>query len=374
MSLILAFSSQLALASPASTPLATPLSIQSPSKIEHLGWILDRFLQQITIAHEPGLVALAIKDGHTLFEKGFGVRDTESQTPISAETVFQLASTSKQFTAFAIAILIKQKKLKLSDKINSILTELPAYTSKIKLEHLVYHTSGLPDYYLESDICFSTRPNTNDDVILFVKSQKKLRFKSGTRFDYSNTGYVLLAEIIKRVSGQSFSHFMSQNIFSPLGMRSTFTADLSPQQEHQKTKSYYTEDGLQKSYPNTSCDQIVGDGGVFSSLTDMKKWIQNIQEGLLLPKETMTNLIHRKGTFTSGLPVDYGFGWFIESTSSGEDYIHHGGGWLGFHHSFDYYPSQNLWILILSNHVDYGPPARTTISARVLEIINDTLK
>lgn len=335
---------------------------------------LDSFFQTISVPDQPGFASLVIKDGSVVHQKGYGISNMPQMKAINPETVFQLASTSKQFTAFAIFLLAQQKKLKLSDSIRSILKDLPKYTQAATIQDVIYHISGLPDYYLESDLCFRDQEATNDDVIKFLKTKKALHFAPGKRFEYSNTGYVLLAQIIKKISGLSYNDFLQENIFKPLSMSYSFAADSSEKLNLLQTESYYSENLINKPFAKTSCEQIVGDGGVHSNLLDMQKWLLNIQMGTLTSVENINNVILKPGRLKNGKSTNYAFGWFIDKYSEDQVMVHHGGGWLGYHHSLVYLPNQKIWSLILSNHLDYGPPARDNISNEILDLMLNPLK
>jgi CubicO group peptidase (beta-lactamase class C family) len=167
----------------------------------------------------PGCALSVIKDGHIIYKRGYGMADLDHDIPINPETVFHVASISKQFTAAAILLLAKEGKLSLDDDVRKYITELPDFGARITIRHLIYHTSGLRDQWALLGLAgwrYSLDLITDDDVLELMSRQKELNFKPGEKHIYCNTGYTLLAQIVKRVSGQSFREFTTNRIFKPL--------------------------------------------------------------------------------------------------------------------------------------------------------------
>jgi CubicO group peptidase (beta-lactamase class C family) len=176
----------------------------------------------------PGCALSVIKDGQIVYKRGYGMADLDHDIPISSETVFHVASISKQFTAASIVLLAQQGKISLDDDVHKYITELPDFGVPITIRELIYHTSGLRDQWELLGLAgwrYSLDLITDDDVLELVSRQKELNFKPGEQHVYCNTGYTLLAQIVKRVSGESLREFTAQHIFIPLDMRNTHFRD-----------------------------------------------------------------------------------------------------------------------------------------------------
>ena len=180
-----------------------------------------------TAGESPGAAVLVIEDGEILFEGGFGLSDIDSQTPITPQSAFRLASVSKQFTAMAVMILAERGQLAYDDKLVEYLPELERFGEDITLRHLLAHLGGLPDYYdvLEEEVGDSM-PDT-ERAMEFLAGWGEPLFPAGDRYEYSNPGYEMLALVVERVSGQTFRVFLEENIFKPLEMNSTVVRDSS---------------------------------------------------------------------------------------------------------------------------------------------------
>lgn len=328
----------------------------------------DHFLKSITAQNEPGLTALVLKNSKVMHRKSYGLARVENSMPINENTLFQLASTSKQFTAFAIALLIDDGKIQLEDPIRKILPELPTYLDTVRLKNLIYHTSGLPDYYSQSDLCFRKMPATNEDVIWFLRKFEELNFTPGEKFEYSNTGYALLALIIEKVSGLKYRAFLKRRIFDPLNMHSTFVSIHMKPKDSEVALSYFGRGTGLGQMPFSSCEKIVGDGGVYSSSNDMQKWLLSLSNARLLSESKIRDVIFKSGLLNDKTETGYAFGWFVERAEDGTELIHHGGSWLGYHHSLVFLPASQVWSLVLTNHDEYGPPARWEIASGLYDL------
>ncbi|MBA4125021.1 MAG: beta-lactamase family protein [Acidobacteria bacterium] len=184
---------------------------------------IDSVFQEFNRKDCPGCALAVIDHGRIIYQKGYGMANLEHNIPITPTTVFDVASVSKQFTAFAIALLARRGKLSLDDNARKYVPELPKFGKPITIRHLVHHTSGLRDYgALRIMTCWRMdNPVNMTDFINIVSKQKGLNFASGEKFMYSNTNYGLLGMIVERVSGRSFADFMKAEVFAPLGMNNT---------------------------------------------------------------------------------------------------------------------------------------------------------
>ncbi len=297
----------------------------------------------------PGAAVLVMHRGQVLHRQGYGLADIAEGKRIDAKTRFNLASLSKQFTAMAAAILIEEKKLRLEDRVMDLLPGFPAYAREVRVRHLIHHTSGLPDYM---KLCAGSGRATSRDVLEHLRGERALLFPAGSSHLYSNTGYVILALVIERASGTKFGDFLKKRVFVPLGMKGTFVED--PERlvaEHSvpdRARGYRVEGGKVALLDSNPCDSIFGDGAVYSSLEDLEKWWRSLELNVLLKKSA---LVFGSGTTDDGKPVDYGYGWKLES-SRGFPHVFHTGSWTGYRNIVGYVPKDRLWVAILSNRTD----------------------
>lgn len=277
-----------------------------------------------------GAVLLA-KDGDVVFSKAYGIRDVEGKRELSVHAAFNLASVSKQFTAMGIMLMKERGVLDYSDEIAKFIPALRHYKG-VTIEHLLHHTSGLADYMqLVQAHADDETVITNGTVIaLLSKYRPELAFTPGTRFRYSNTGYVLLSEIVARASGMTFEAYMAEAVFEPLKMHDSQVFNLLS--EHGPEERVY---GMRHRYrlfggelmPRdlNRFDGVTGDGAVYASVHDIYLWLNALRTGTLLPKEDYEIACKPALLSDGGLSL-YGFGWFLNADGS----VEHAGGWQGF--------------------------------------------
>lgn len=324
------------------------IDVQNSEKEKLLA--LEKWLKHI---HEMGKfngTVLLSRKGEVIFSKSYGYESIESLTPLTENSSFNLASVSKQFTAMGVVILNSQSKLKYSDKISHYLPELSYYTD-ITIQHLLHHTSGLPDYLqLAGKYSDTTAIFTIPDMIsLYQKHHPRLNFEPGSKFQYSNAGYVLLAEIIARVSGTSFQNFMSLNIFKPLNMNSTqifnLLSEIKPAKRVYGYKNrFWLFGGKKLPHDLNYFDGVAGDGAVYSSAHDLYLWHKSLKEEALLSND-IYNTAYIPAQLNDGSKTQYGFGWFINSDNS----VEHAGGWQGFTSYIHRNLEKDELIVILDN-------------------------
>src|SRR5271170_5306364 len=189
---------------------------------------VDKVFEKWDSTVSPGCALSVIKDGEIVYKRGYGMADLDHDIPITSETVFHVASISKQFTAAAVLLLAQEGKLSLDDDVRKYITELPDFGVRITIRHLIHHTSGLRDQWSLLGLAgwrYSLDLITDDDVLAVMTRQKNLNFKPGEKHVYCNTGYTLMGLIVKRVSGMSLREFTTKNIFEPLGMTHTHFRD-----------------------------------------------------------------------------------------------------------------------------------------------------
>lgn len=236
-----------------------------------------------------GVAVAVVKDGEIVFEKGYGMANLEYDIPVTPKTIFHVASVSKQFTAFSIYLLENQGKISFEDDIRKFIPEVPSLGKPITIKHLLYHTSGLKDQWALLTLAGWRMDDviTTEQIIKLVSQQKELNFPTGTQFAYSNTGYTLLAEIVKRVSGQTFSEFTEKNIFQPLGMNNTQFYEDHGKLVKNRAYSYGQENGVFKkrtlSYSN------VGATSLFTTVEDLARWAMNFEKPIVGGYELIKN-------------------------------------------------------------------------------------
>jgi CubicO group peptidase (beta-lactamase class C family) len=311
-----------------------------------------------------------VQPGKPVFKKGYGLARLRDKTPITPQTLFELASVSKTFTATATLMLQERGKLSLHDDVRKYVPELPKYDSArpIKIGDLLQHTSGLPDYLSFEDV-----PNHNrgfwvneDYVREFAKRRNNfpLEFPTGQKYQYENTNYMLLGLIIARVSKRSFGRFMHDEIFEPAGMKSTFVYEdpkvvSNDRASHcaigyEKKKKQWEESWGVPPYRSEQHLEV-GDGAIWTSLDDMQRWDAALRGHKLISEATMKAALTPSRT-RDGVTNDYGFGWQVYLDGSGiMNGFGHEGSWGGFRTSYYQYLAADRTTVILSNRGNFDP-------------------
>ncbi len=295
----------------------------------------------------PGCALGVIKDGKLIYTRGYGMANLEHNIPNGPQIVYDIASMSKQFTAASILLLAAQGKLSLDDDVRKYIPELPVYQKPITIRHMLHHTSGLRDYvplFTLAGVNFENT-STDDDALKMIVRQKGLDATPGAEWRYSNTGYFLLSIIVKRVSGKSLAEFAKEQIFGPLGMKSTIYLDDHKRIVPRRATGYAaTRSGFQ--IERSSFEQT-GDGAVQTSIEDLWRWDQNFYE----PKiggESLIEQMQTVGTLNNGQKLDYAFGLFVDE-HKGLRRVWHEGAWLGYHVNLTRFPEQKFSVACLCN-------------------------
>jgi CubicO group peptidase (beta-lactamase class C family) len=290
----------------------------------------------------PGAAVLVVRNGKPVFREGYGVADLRTRTPIDPETDFRLASFTKQFTAMCIMLLAHDGKLHYDDHLTDFFPDFPAYGKPITVRNLLNHTSGLPDY---EEILMKQYPNTPDDkipqihdagVLKSLEQQTAGQFPPGSKWQYSNSGYAVLAMIVEKVSGKPFGQFLHERIFVPLKMNRTLAYEKGknevPRRAYGHTKD---KDGNWCETDQSPTSAVLGDGGIYSSIDDLAKWDHALGEHTLLseaemqPALTPVEPTSGPAKFRGGKTLSYGFGWFLDPYQ-GHRRIFHNGETIGF--------------------------------------------
>ena len=314
----------------------------------------------------PGCALGAMQDGAFVYRRGYGMANLEHDIPITSSSVFRIGSTSKQFTAAAVALLAEQGKIRLDDPIARYFPEFPNWADGVTVMNLVNHSSGIRDYlqltWLQGLV--NDADHYSDDYVLeLLARQQETNFPPGTEYLYSNSGYLLLAHLVERVSGQPLKEYAAANIFGPLGMENSHFHDDHTHIVPGRASGYAPrEEGYRSS--ETTLD-MVGDGGVYTSVDDLLQWERNFESNRLGGGDELIGRLTTPGAFNDGRPMDYAFGLTVE-TYRGLDVVHHGGAFVGYRAMFMRFPSERLAIALLCNRSDAEPEARAFAVADIL--------
>ena len=329
---------------------------------------LDALVSAQERACSPGFAVGVVRDGRLVYSRGVGLANVETGQRIDARSNFRLASVTKQLTAAAILTLYEDGKLAPHDTLGEVLPGFPAYANDITMEQLVVHRSGLVDY---EDLIpeGQTRQLTDADVLAMLKAQPKAMFAAGERFHYSNSGYVLLGLIIEARSGMSFAEYLDSRIFAPLGMRETRSYGGESAVIPHRAYGYTVADNTASRTDQSTTSALLGDGGVYSSLHDMARWVASLENDKILSAAS------RQRQFTA-VPVPetpgvgYGYGFFIDRIN-GHERTWHTGSSIGFRHKLLRFPERDLTVLVLGNINQGGTP---DLADRIAGIIDPELR
>lgn len=295
----------------------------------------------------PGVAVSVMRDGDVVLNKCYGAQNIQQRKPITSDTVFSLASVSKQFTAFAVLLLESDGKLSLDDDVRSYIPELPDYGTKISLRHLANHTSGLRSH-LQMLGMKGLNPNdsiTREMVLELVFRQKELNFSPGDEFSYSNSGYSLLAEVVARVSGLTFAEFTKTRILQPLGMNDSYVVEDFNKPVENLATAYNAGNGTYVAIPSN--DSVVGSSGLFTNLKDLPKWVKNFSQPIV-GNQNVFREMDKLGLLNDGTTSEHGMGQFI-GVHQNEAMIFHAGADAGFVAFVVRFPQRNLSVMLLGN-------------------------
>jgi len=312
---------------------------------------------------DPGSALLILRDGKPIELKTEGAADIQTGRKIDANTNFRLASVTKQFTATAILLLGKDGKLTIGDPVAKHIPDWPAYANGVTIRHLLTHTSGLPDY--DNDVPDSTPQLMDADVLAFVRKERSLLFAPGEKYQYSNTAYAILALIVEQASKQSFPAFLKARIFRPLGMKNTVAHVEGKDTIRNRAYGHSREGDGWKRNDQSATSAVLGDGGIYSNLNDLAKWVRALDSCKLLDCATLAQS-WTSATLNNGTPVNYGFGWRLE-TRNGRQVIGHTGETRGFRNALLRYPKERIAVILLTNR-NGGTPANVA-AEKVEEVI-----
>ncbi len=346
-------------------PPAPPAPSDNPSKR------VDDLFQKMDTTVSPGCALSVIQDGRIVYERGYGMADLDHNVPIAPTTVFHVASMSKQFTAASILLLAQDGKLSLDDPVRKYIPELPDFGTPVTIRQLIHHTSGLRDQWDLLGLAgwrYSLDLITDDDVLSVISRQKDLNFTPGSKHLYSNTGYTLLAQIVKRVSGQSFREFTTARIFEPLGMKSTHFRD--DHAEIVKNMAYgYEPAGATFRISITNFD-TVGATSLLTTVEDLARWDENFYHPAVGGDSLIQKMLER-GKLNNGEQLTYASGLDI-GTYRGMATVDHGGADAGYRSDMIRFPDQHFSVACLCNLASANP---SDLARKVAEIyLGDKMK
>lgn len=346
-------------------------SVAAPASADELSTSVDALFAPWNRADGPGCAVAVVNDGKVVHERGYGMANLDYGIAITPDTVFYIASVSKQFTAAAIALLAEEKKISLDDDIRKYVPEIPAYQKPILVRHLVHHTSGLRDYlelWTKSGRSYADSiPEA--EAIASIARQDALNFTPGSAYYYSNSGYFLLSVIMKRASGKSLSQYAQDKIFGPLGMTNTHFHDDRSRIVPNRATAYFKNKPEEAVFSEfrTSYD-LVGDGGVLTTVRDLVRWDQNFYQNKLGTRgQALIAQLESTEPLTNGKAGEYAFG-LLRREIGGMKAIGHPGTFIGFKADYVRIPAQRTSMITLCN----GDAEVTKLSNSVLSAYRPT--
>lgn len=324
-------------------------------------------------AAAPGCVVGAFRAGKTLFVTAAGSADIEKGTPLDGDTLIYAASVSKQFTSLAAATLATQGKIDLDADIRTYLPELPQYEVPVTARMLMHHTAGIRDSLtlLRLTGMAGSNQSSKAQALDLLFRQKSTNFTPGTDWTYSNGGYLLLAEIVERVSGKPFADYVDAAILKPLGMKSSFFMKDAEPASPKVAHGYNPKDGgfvIRDTYPRFS-----GSGGLMVSINDLAKFDQDIEVGHKVWTPAVQAIMLKPGTFTNGQPAGRKMGsqayagGLMVGQRRGQNFVEHGGGAEAFRNQYERLPERRLGVAVFCNRGDWNPVAKADEVIALLE-------
>lgn len=343
----------------------------------------NEFKNYLTQAHEKGQFngnALIFKEGKIVFQGSFGIGSTNPADSLTLNSVFRLGSVSKQFTAMGIMLLKESGKLSYDQDVRDFIPELPY--KGITVRHLLNHVSGLPDYtnlmfeYWKPQLQYNDTAkfiSGNGDIIkMLIEKQPPINFKPSEKWEYSNTGYVLLASIITKTSGVPFERYLQEQIFKPAKMTNTVVYKYLPGIDNQMPNRVFGfrsglggKDIVSNDIHFLNAAQ--GDGGIYSTVEDLLKWDRILYKYILISKKTQEEAF-TPAILSNGDTTDYGFGWFASKSATGKKVVSHSGGWVGFSTYIYRGIEENNCMVILTNNS--SPHIRNVVTS-LKNILNE---
>ncbi|KXH79137.1 serine hydrolase domain-containing protein [Chryseobacterium kwangjuense] len=309
---------------------------------------VDSLINIYTQKNAPGMAVGIIRDGKIIYKKTYGLANLEDRVPITDSTAFDIASVSKQFTAFVALLAEQEGKLSLEDDIRTYLPELAHLPYKITIRQLANHTHGLPDFTSIKRLQgFGDEFRvTNSEAVKTVLAIKSINFQPGSQYRYNNTGFMLLAEILHRVYKKEFNQILKEYIFNPLRMNHSMAVDDPEKITPNKAESYRKSAATYAKYPLGQMEN--GSSNIFTTLDDLCVWAANFQKPFIGNRE-MYNTMQQNTILNTGERVEYGLG-LQTGTYKGLDIVFHGGGTAGYRSYILHIPAHHLSIILAGNN------------------------
>ena len=345
---------------PGITPAPTaPVEPKLPS-----AEIDTRMAKLIDVVPLAGL-AIGIQYKNEIYEQGYGSADVENRKPVTAETVFPIASLTKSFTAAAILRLREEGKLRLDDPISRFLPGTPEMAKDVQIRYLLNHTSGLPDWSIDAaQEALPERFTTDQAVAYYFSTVQSLEFEPGEASSYNNAGYFLLGAVIEKASGMMYEEYLKETFFGPLGLNSSGECSSEPE-----VLGYHSINKQLEEARPSNLKLLGAAGGLCSNVGDLLKWLDTLRHGQASRQETWEQMIQQT-VLPDGRRVEYGFGLVIEEDTLGPE-ISHDGVTAGFNSLFIYYPEHDLSIVLLTNTDGFDPALRGIASSLASDLLRE---
>jgi CubicO group peptidase (beta-lactamase class C family) len=327
---------------------------------------IDAIFAEYDKPDSPGCALGVIRKGKLTYKHGYGMASLEHRVPISSKTVFRIGSVSKQFTAAAVALLAEEGTISVDDDVRKYIPEMPAYDHPITIRQLIHHTSGLRDYTGLAPMAGidTTDHYTDEESLVLIARQRGTDFAPGDEYSYSNSGYFLLGQIVKRASGKSLREYAEEKMFGPLGMTHTHFHDSLEDVVAKRAYGYSPVEGGGFRVDMTGWEQV-GDGGIFTTIEDLLLWDRNFYDNRLgRGGPALIETLETTGRLNDGKEIDYAYALVVDEYR-GLRRVSHGGSWVGFRAQLTRYPEQRLSVAVLCN---LGTASPGTLARRVADI------
>jgi len=338
----------------AATAVLTTLLLATPALAQDKTAEVDRIFSSIT-AEAPGCAAGATKNGNIVVNRYYGLANVETRSPLNENSLFDIGSTQKQFTAASILLLVQDGRLSLTDDIRKFFPELPDYGHKVTVDHLLTHTSGIRDW---TGLLPLAPEGT--EVLPLILRQRGLNFTPGEEWSYSNSGYELAKAIVARVSGMSFAEFTKKRLFDPLYMRSSAYVPDIMQAGTNAALAYHKDGANWKPFMRLGNNR--GGGAIVSTVPDLLTWTDALSTGKL--GKFVTDKLHETTTLSNGRKLNYARGLIVANTPGGV-VISHSGGAAGFSTWMGRVPEHGLSVVVMCN---YEPVSASALAGRVADL------
>lgn len=329
---------------------AAPRAAQTRAEAPAPPWVaeVDALFAEWDRPGSPGCALGVIQDGELVHARGFGEASVEHGVPITPHTVFDIGSTSKQFTAALIGLLVADGKLAVTDEIHDWVPELAPWDADVTLDHMLHHTSGLPDYLglLSATGAEEADRTTPADALECLEKVERLRFAPGARFEYSNTNYFLLSLVIERAAERPFQELARERFFEPLGMKSTLLFHDSSLVIPHRATGYAPRASGGFAVAMSDFEQL-GDGAVQTTVEDLARWDANFYTRAV-GGDALHAFLHERAPLASGELHAYARGLRVDDFD-GRPRVSHGGAWAGFRAELMRFPEQRTSIVVLAN-------------------------